>query len=118
VSRIEAKLGGVLGKVSEVWVNSPKLLFSWPTFLDGFFVARDGPFVELHVDAALGHLNALGFEEFSLQGGVGFADEEFPARAQNAMPGNSPSGRTTGHGATCGSCAARQAQRASYCPVG
>jgi hypothetical protein len=116
--RIEAKLGGVLGKVSEVWVNSPKLLFSWRTFLDGFFAVRDGPFVELHVDAALGHLNAFGFEEFSLQGGVGLTDQKLSACAQNAMPGNSPSGRTTRHGATCGSCAAWQAQRASYCPVG
>ena len=66
MSRIEAKLAGVLGKVSEVWMNGPKLLFSWRTFLEGFSAPRNYPFVELHVDAALGHLNTFGFEEFSL----------------------------------------------------
>jgi len=44
------------------------------TFPPSSFDLRNRPFVELHVDAAFGHLNAFGFEEFSLQGSIGLAD--------------------------------------------
>ena len=65
--------------------------------------------MELHVDAALGHLNAFGFEELSLQGSVWFADEKFPTCTDDAMPGNSFARRATSHGAASRSCASRKA---------
>jgi len=75
------------------------------------------PFVLLHVDAALGHLDAFGLEEFSLQGSVRLADEKFPTCTNDAMPGNSLSGRAASHGATGSSCATRQVQGSGYGPI-
>lgn len=73
--------------------------------------------MQLHVHAALGHLDAFGFEKFSLQGSVGFSDEEFPTGTKDAMPGNCFAGGTSGHGATSGSGATRQAQGFSDGPI-
>jgi hypothetical protein len=42
--------------------------------------------VQVHVNAALGHLDAFGFEEFALKGSVRFADEEFAASSHDTMP--------------------------------
>lgn len=73
--------------------------------------------VELHVDAAFGHGDAFGFEEFALKAGIGFADEEFAAGAEHAMPGNAFARGTCSHGMTGGAGAATKAQSTSNIPV-
>ena len=64
----------------------------------------------LQLDAQLGNMDAFAFEELFLERGVGFADEEFAATADYAMPGDAFSGRCGGHGASCASGATAQAQ--------
>ena len=66
--------------------------------------------VKLHVNAAFGHEDAFGFEEFSLKRGVRLADEKLPICTHDAMPGNAFSGGAACHGAAGGSGAAGQAQ--------
>lgn len=73
--------------------------------------------MELHVDAAFGHLDAFGFEEFSLQGCVGLSNEKLATCAENAMPGDGFARRACSHGAASGSCAAREAQGSSNGPI-
>ena len=67
--------------------------------------------MELHVYATFGHLNAFGFEKFSLKGGIRFTDQKPSPCTENTMPGNAFAGRAAGHGATCSACSARKAQR-------
>ena len=62
------------------------------------------------VDAALGHLHAFAFEEFALQGGVGFTDQELSASSENAVPGNALAARRCSHGMACGAGAPFEAQ--------
>lgn len=73
--------------------------------------------MQLKVDAALGHRDFFGFEELALEAGVGFADQELPAGADDAMPGNAFSGWGCGHGVTSSSSAAAQAQSSSNIPI-
>ena len=70
--------------------------------------------MKLHVDAAFGHEDAFGFEEFSLKGSVRLADEKLPVRSDYAVPRDAFSGGATCHGTTGGSGAAGQAQGFSH----
>jgi hypothetical protein len=60
----------------------------------------------LKIHAGFDDLNAFAFEELLLKRGVWFADEEFAAFAENAMPRNAFSGRSGGHGSACAARAA------------
>jgi hypothetical protein len=68
------------------------------------------PQVPFQVDAKPDYRDAFAFEKLSLQGCVGFANQDFSALAENAMPGNAFSGGSRRHGASCGARAAWQAQ--------
>jgi hypothetical protein len=74
--------------------------------------------VAAEVDARLNHGDAFAFKEFSLQRGVGFANEEFSARAENAMPGNAFARRRRGHRTPSSSRSARKAQGFSEGSIG
>lgn len=74
--------------------------------------------MQFHVDAALGHFDAFGFEEFSLKGGVRLADQEFAICADDAMPRNAFARRATCHSASCGSSPAREAEGFGNSPIG
>ena len=69
------------------------------------------------VDARFNNRDAFAFEELSLQGCVGFADQDFSALAENTVPGNAFPGRRRGHGASRGARAAGQAQGPSKVPI-
>jgi hypothetical protein len=74
--------------------------------------------VTFEVDAKPDYSDAFAFEELSLQGRVGFANQDFSALAENAMPGNAFPGRRRSHGVSRGARAAWQAQglsKASIC---
>jgi hypothetical protein len=73
--------------------------------------------MEFQVDAALGHGDAFRFKEFALQAGVGFAEEEFAAGAQYAMPRYAFTGRCCRHGMTGSAGAATEAQNSSNIPI-
>src|SRR5467141_551961 len=68
------------------------------------------PEVAFQVHARLSDFDAFAFEEFSLQGSVRLADEDFAALTDDAMPGNAFSGRSRGHGASGAARAARETQ--------
>jgi len=51
------------------------------------------PEVAFQVHTRLNDFDAFAFEEFSLEGSVRLADEDFAALADNAMPGNAFAGR-------------------------
>jgi hypothetical protein len=73
--------------------------------------------VELHVDATFGHLNAFGFEKFSLKGSIRFTDQKPSPCTKNTMPGNAFAGRAAGHGSTRGTSAAGEAQSSRDGPI-
>ena len=50
-----------------------------------------------HVDAGFEERNAFGFKQFALQPGIRFADQQFSAVTDHAMPGNAFAGGTRGH---------------------
>src|SRR6267154_6290921 len=77
-------------------------------FQRGFFWRF--PEVALQVHTRLNDFDAFAFEEFSLEGSVRLANEDFAALADDAMPGNAFAGRSGGHGASCAARAARKAQ--------
>ena len=54
--------------------------------------------------------DTLALQEFALQGGMGFADQEFTACADYSVPRNAFSGRGRRHRSACGSRSASQAQ--------
>ena len=62
--------------------------------------------------------DAFAFKEFALQGRVGFADEELPARADYAVPGDAFSRGASSHRPASGSRPAPQTQRFSQRPIG
>jgi hypothetical protein len=68
------------------------------------------PEMLFYVDAGFDDRNAFGLEKFFLQGGVGFADQDFAVGAKDAMPGDALSGRCGTHGAAGGPCAPRETQ--------
>src|SRR5258706_14072185 len=75
------------------------------------------PEVAFQVHTRLNDFDAFAFEEFSLEGSVRLADEDFAALADNAMPGNAFAGRSGGHGASCGARAAWEAQGLRQRPI-
>ncbi|HET7207268.1 MAG TPA: hypothetical protein VFI95_11890 [Terriglobales bacterium] len=64
----------------------------------------------LQVDAALDNGDAFSFKKFFLKRCVWFADEDFAVRAKDAMPGNSLSARSCGHGTAGGASATWETQ--------
>lgn len=73
--------------------------------------AGRGPAVTFHIDAALGHGDAFGFEQAALQGGVRFANQEPAPGPDDAVPRDAESGRAGGHGMTGGTRTSAQAER-------
>ncbi len=73
-------------------------------------------FLEIH--RAIFDLNSFALEQFSLQGGIRFADEQPPACAHDAVPRNASPARTCAHGVPSGSRAATQSKRPRNLPVG
>jgi hypothetical protein len=76
------------------------------------------PEVASQVDARLDNGNAFTFEKLSLQGGVRFADQDFPALAENTMPRDAFSGRSCSHGVSRGTRTAWQPQGLGDTPIG
>jgi len=72
----------------------------------------------LQIDARLDDRDAFAFEEFSLEGSVRFADQDFSALTDDAVPGNAFSGRSRGHGAPRAARAAGKAESFSEGPIG
>ena len=70
------------------------------------------------VDAGFDNGNAFGFEELSLEGGVGFADEDFAVGAEDAVPGDALALRSGAHGAAGGAGAAGETQGFSNGSIG
>lgn len=62
------------------------------------------------VNAGFDDKNAFGFEELFLQGSVRFADKDFAAGAEDAVPGDTFALRNGAHGAASGACAACETQ--------
>ena len=71
----------------------------------------------LEVDAGFEDGNSFGFEEFFLQRGVRFADEDFAVGTEDTVPGDSFALRSCAHGAACCPSAAGQTQGLSEAPV-
>jgi len=63
-----------------------------------------------YVDSGFDDRNAFGFEEFFLEGGIGFADQDFAVCAEDAVPGDALSRRGGAHGAAGGARAASETQ--------
>lgn len=72
----------------------------------------------LEVDAGFDDGDSFGFEEFFLQRGVRFADEDFAVGAEDAVPGDASALRSSAHGAAGGARAARQMQGSCKAPIG
>src|SRR5258708_27892291 len=75
------------------------------------------PEVAFQVHTRVNDFDAFAFEEFSREGRVRLADENFSALADNAMPGNTFSGRSGGHGASCAARAAWETQGFRQRPI-
>ena len=73
-------------------------------------------FPEVH--AGLDDANSLAFEKLFLEGSVRFADEDFAAFANDAVPRDASSRGSGGHGAASSACTARQAESLSEAPIG
>jgi hypothetical protein len=71
-----------------------------------------------YIDAGFDDAYSFGFEELFLEGGVGFADEDFAVGTEDPVPGNAFSGRRCAHGATCGARATRETQGFSKGSIG
>src|SRR5713226_5764156 len=75
------------------------------------------PEVAFQVHTRLNDFDAFAFEEFSLEGSVRLADENFAALPDDAMPGNTFSGRSGCHSASCAARAAWEAQGFRQRPI-
>jgi len=71
----------------------------------------------LQVDTGFDDRYAFAFEELFLEGGVGLADQDFAAFAEDAMPRDAFPGGGGGHGAACAACSAAEAQNSSKRPI-
>jgi hypothetical protein len=71
-----------------------------------------------YVDAGFDDGNAFGFEEFFLERGVRFTDEDFAVGAEDTVPGDALASRSGAHGAAGGAGAAGQAQGSSEGSIG
>jgi hypothetical protein len=74
---------------------------------------RGLPEMVFEIDAGFDNSYTFALEEFSLQGSVRFADENFPALTDYTMPGNAFSGGSCGHRTARRARAAGQAQSLS-----
>jgi len=63
--------------------------------------------MEFEVYAGLGEGHAFTFQQFSLKGSVGFADQQFAAGTYDAVPGDTFSRGASSHSAPSSSAAAR-----------
>src|SRR5467141_2766541 len=84
-------------------------------FQRGFFWRF--PEVALQVHTRLNDFDAFAFEEFSLEGSVRLANEDFAAIADDAMPGNAFSGGCGCHSASFAARAAGEAQGFRQRPI-
>src|SRR5258706_5822305 len=75
------------------------------------------PEVAFQVHTRLNDFDAFAFEEFSLEGSVRLANEDFAALADDAMPGNTFSRGSGGHGASRAARAAWEAQGFRQRPI-
>ena len=66
--------------------------------------------MSFEIDAGFGDFDTFGFEEFFLERGVRFTDEDFAAFADHAVPRNAFAGGSGGHGSPSAARAAAQAQ--------
>ncbi len=57
-----------------------------------------------------GECDSFGFQELALELGVGIAEEDAAAAAEDAMPRYSAAGRAGGHCASGGACAAGETE--------
>src|SRR5882724_6423524 len=82
------------------------------------FIFGGRPYVLFDVHAGLTERHTFGLKQFALQAGIRFANQQFSAIADNAMPGNAFSGGACGHrtASTAGSSAEPESFRKS--PVG
>ena len=71
-----------------------------------------------YVDAGFDDWNAFGFEELFLQGGVGFADQDFAVGAKDTVPWYAFALWSGAHGATGGSRSTGEAQGFSKGSIG
>jgi hypothetical protein len=74
--------------------------------------------MSFQVHARFNYGDAFAFEKLSLEGSVRFANQDFAALANNAMPGNSLARRSRSHRAARASRSARKAQGFSELPIG
>ena len=74
--------------------------------------------MSFEVDASLNHRDAFRLKKFTLQGSDGFADEEFAAIADYAVPGNASSGWGRRHSSSYGPRPAPQVQSFGERPIG
>jgi hypothetical protein len=79
----------------------------------GGLLSRRSPEKFFYVDAGFDDWNTFGFEELFLERGVRFADQDFAAGAEDAVPGDGLSSRSGAHGAAGGARAAAEAQGSS-----
>ena len=70
------------------------------------------------VNAGFDDKNAFGFEKLLLHGSVRFANKEFAAGAEDAVPGNAFSLRNGSHGAARSACPACEAQNSGNRSIG
>jgi hypothetical protein len=87
-------------------------------FFLAVFASWHIPFMPLHIDAALRHFHSFAFKQFSLQRGIRFANEQFPAGAQNSMPRDSSSCGTSSHRMTSSSGSTTQPDGFGNGPIG
>ena len=109
-------MGGCLAALR----RQPSAIFFLNTLAGGFHRALNVwfPEVAFEVDAGLDNGDAFAFEKFSLQGCVGFANQDFSALAENTVPRNAFSGRSCSHGASRGARAAWQVQSLGEASIG
>src|SRR3974390_1026343 len=84
-----------------------------PQFLyrQGFGFRGWLPQMPLQIGAKFGYLDAFAFEELALEGGIRFANQEFAAVANHAMPGDGFSRGRCRHCPTRGSRPAANLRR-------
>src|SRR5215467_9652420 len=72
---------------------------------------RRRPCEQFHVHPAFAHFHAFALEHFALQAGIGFADQQFSAVADHAMPRNALAGGACGHRSTGAARSSAETQR-------
>jgi len=70
------------------------------------------------IDAGFDDLNAFGFEELFLEGGVRFTGQDFAVGAEDAVPRDGFAPGSGAHGTACRASAAGQTQSSSEGSIG